>query len=446
MLTDDAFIVPARGEGSARRRPRGPESSCSPTGRRFKTKMKGKGGRHRDRRNASIPKQRRVPTGCACDQKAKKRNTRVVGRTTTTRRVGRVVRETPETAAASRRTRAEPRDAFACRPVRFDGGDYAPRASAPPRPSDDARILDDTALAPEAATRFFAAASASRGAAGDGLSQDLRAARVEAARLDGVAPVLRVRASRFKPAGREPLGERVRGAPLSRRPAPDRLRCPADGAQQRFLWKRFAGAELAENLGETELPSEARRDVIEGDAVASVVAAARRARVTPSRRRARASGTPANSARLAPCALVEKPSVGQRRGRRRAAGNIFAARRGTRDDLGTRARACACGCGRPRWSSAPSTSRSWRACGTAADEPPARRRRKRRRTPPRSRVGAFCETRPACATRTCARRSRRGARVVAAQGAVPPRGERHHAALHGEVFDAAQIRLASCRG
>ena len=123
----------------------------------LQTKMKGKGGK------APRPEKRVDPEASGSRQDArvtKKRKTKHARRRANdddaTR--GRSSEETPETAAASRRTHAKPSHETRSRadPVRFDGGDAAPRASAPPRPSDDARILDDTApLAPERRPRFF---------------------------------------------------------------------------------------------------------------------------------------------------------------------------------------------------------------------------------------------------------------------------------------------------
>ena len=117
----------------------------------LQTKMKGKGGRHRDRRNASIPKRAGPERDARVTKKRKTKHARRRANDDDATR-GRSSEETPETAAASRRTHAKPSHETRSRadPVRFDGGDAAPRASAPPRPSDDARGVDDTApLAPE---------------------------------------------------------------------------------------------------------------------------------------------------------------------------------------------------------------------------------------------------------------------------------------------------------
>jgi hypothetical protein len=262
----------------------------------LQTKMKGKG------RKAPRPEKRVEPEASGSRQDArvtKKRKTKHARRQANdddaTR--GRSSEETPETPAASRRTHAKPsHDSMA---VRFDGDDAVPRASAPLRPSDDARILDDTApLAPERRRAFSAAAaaSASRDAAGDGVSQDLRAAPVEAARLEAVSHLCfaferaasnLLGANRWANAFEElMLAHDARDDPL----------VPTDDAARAFCAERFARARLAETAVETELTSEARRatNAIE-IATASVVAAVRRARDAIARAAARSPperGTP----------------------------------------------------------------------------------------------------------------------------------------------------------
>ena len=85
---DGRRIVPARGEGPARRRRAGTGTSCSPTGRHFRRRLRRRGERHCDRRNASNPRTRASPRRMPVRPKSA-RNTRVVGRTTTGRVDGR---------------------------------------------------------------------------------------------------------------------------------------------------------------------------------------------------------------------------------------------------------------------------------------------------------------------------------------------------------------------
>jgi hypothetical protein len=384
----------------------------------LQTKMKGKG------RKAPRPEKRVEPEASGSRQDArvtKKRKTKHARRQANdddaTR--GRSSEETPETPAASRRTHAKPsHDSMA---VRFDGDDAVPRASAPLRPSDDARILDDTApLAPERRRAFSAAAaaSASRDAAGDGVSQDLRAAPVEAARLEAVSHLCfaferaasnLLGANRWANAFEElMLAHDARDDPL----------VPTDDAARAFCAERFARARLAETAVETELTySEARRakNAIE-IATASVVAAVRRARDAIARA-AIAIEPPERGTPQTPFRSRAFGWSASTRRRRRA--------RGTPTPVPPRPRACACGWGRPRWSSAPSTSRSWRACGTATGEPPVRRRKPRRRRTPLQKTFAkptFAATRVSCARRSRARRAwwpRKGACTAWPVGTTP---------------------------
>ena len=403
----------------------------------LQTKMKGKGGK------APRPEKRVDPEASGSRQDArvtKKRKTKHARRRANdddaTR--GRSSEETPETAAASRRTHAKPSHETRSRadPVRFDGGDAAPRASAPPRPSDDARILDDTApLAPERRRAFSAAASVSPDAAGDGLSQDLRAAPVEAARLEAVSHLCfaferaasnLLGANRWANAFEElMLAHDARADPL----------VPTDDAARAFCAERFARAELAENLGETELPSEARRDVIER-ATASVVAAARRARDAIARAAARASGTPRNSDAVSLARVrVERVDAPAAASRDASAGSSSSAvGRGTRDTAPAPARV------RLRLGQAKvelraehfqKLARLWhsrrRAAGAAAAET--------EKDAAEIEGGAFCETDVCGDARFLRAAFACAARVVAAQGGMHRVAGGHHAALHGEVFD-----------
>ena len=182
-------------------------------------------------------------------------------------------------------------------PTPFDSMAVTPRPAPPrrrDRPTTRASSTTPRRSRPSGDAEFRGGVGVARRRGRRPFSGPPRGAGRGGAPRGGVAPVLRVRASRFKPAGREPLGERVRGAHARARRARRPASCRRTTRARAFCAERFARAELAENLGETELPSEARRDVIER-ATASVVAAARRARDAIARAAARASGTPRNS-------------------------------------------------------------------------------------------------------------------------------------------------------
>ena len=390
----------------------------------LQTKMKGKG------RKAPRPEKRVEPEASGSRQDArvtKKRKTKHARRQANdddaTR--GRSSEETPETPAASRRTHAKPsHDSMA---VRFDGGDAAPRASAPPRPSDDARILDDTApLAPERRRAFSAAAaaSASRDAAGDGVSQDLRAAPVEAARLEAVSHLCfaferaasnLLGANRWANAFEElMLAHDARDDPL----------VPTDDAARAFCAERFARARLAETAVETELTSEARRDDAIEIATASVVAAVRRARDAIARAAARAAGT-RNAADAVSLARVrvERVDAPAAASRDADAGSSAPAR--VRLRLGQAKVEL-------RAEHFQKLARLWHSHRRAAC--PAAETAKEKNAA-ETKDGAFRETDVCGDARFLRAAFACAARVVAAQGGMHRVAGGHHAALHGEVFD-----------
>ena len=390
----------------------------------LQTKMKGKG------RKAPRPEKRVEPEASGSRQDArvtKKRKTKHARRQANdddaTR--GRSSEETPETTAASRRTHAKPsHDSMA---VRFDGGDAAPRASAPPRPSDDARILDDTApLAPERRRAFSAAAaaSASRDAAGDGVSQDLRAAPVEAARLEAVSHLCfaferaasnLLGANRWANAFEElMLAHDARDDPL----------VPTDDAARAFCAERFARARLAETAVETELTSEARRDDAIEIATASVVAAVRRARDAIARAAARAAGT-RNAADAVSLARVrvERVDAPAAASRDADAGSSAPAR--VRLRLGQAKVEL-------RAEHFQKLARLWHSHRRAAC--PAAETAKEKNAA-ETKDGAFRETDVCGDARFLRAAFACAARVVAAQGGMHRVAGGHHAALHGEVFD-----------
>ena len=323
--------------------------------------------------------------------------------------------------------------------VRFDGGDAVPRASAPPRPSDDARILDDTApLAPERRRAFSAfsaaaAASASRDAAGDGVSQDLRAAPVEAARLEAVSHLCfaferaasnLLGANRWANAFEElMLAHDARDDPL----------VPTDDAARAFCAERFARARLAPNstASETELPSfqaPTRDDAIE-IATASVVAAVRRARDAIARAAARFAGTPRADAVALARVRVERVDAP-------------AAASASDADAGSSARARV----RLRLGQAKvelraehfqKLARLWHSHRRAARLLSAETANfpKDELLAETYKGGAFCETDVCGDARFLRAAFACAARVVAAQGGMHRVAGGHHAALHGEVFD-----------
>lgn len=395
----------------------------------LQTKMKGKG------RKAPRPEKRVEPEASGSRQDArvtKKRKTKHARRQANdddaTR--GRSSEETPETPAASRRTHAKPsHDSMA---VRFDGDDAVPRASAPLRPSDDARILDDTApLAPERRRAFSAAAaaSASRDAAGDGVSQDLRAAPVEAARLEAVSHLCfaferaasnLLGANRWANAFEElMLAHDARDDPL----------VPTEDAARAFCAERFARARLAETAVETELTSEARRDTHAIEiATASVVAAVRRARDAIARAAARADGT-RNAADAVSLARVrvERVDAPAAASRDADAGSSAPAR--VRLRLGQAKVEL-------RAEHFQKLARLWHSHRRAAC--PAAETAKEKNAPTETKDtkdGAFRETDVCGDARFLRAAFACAARVVAAQGGMHRVAGGHHAALHGEVFD-----------
>lgn len=312
--------------------------------------------------------------------------------------------------------------------VRFDGGDAVPRASAPPRPSDDARILDDTApLAPERRRAFSAAVL--RNAAGDGVSQDLRAAPVEAARLEAVSHLCfaferaasnLLGANRWANAFEElMLAHDARDDPL----------VPTDDAARAFCAERFARARLAETASETELPSEAptRDDTIE-IATVSVVAAVRRARDAIARAAARAAGTPRADAVALARVRVERVDAP-------------AAASASDADAGSSARARV----RLRLGQAKvelraehfqKLARLWHSHRRAARLFSAETAKEKDELLETNKgCGAFCETDVCGDARFLRAAFACAARVVAAQGGMHRVAGGHHAALHGEVFD-----------
>jgi len=311
--------------------------------------------------------------------------------------------------------------------VRFDGGDAAPRASAPPRPSDDARILDDTApLAPERRRAFSAAAaaSASRDAAGDGVSQDLRAAPVEAARLEAVSHLCfaferaasnLLGANRWANAFEElMLAHDARADPL----------VPTDDAARAFCAERFARARLAETAVETELTSEARRDDAIEIATASVVAAVRRARDAIARAAARAAdGNQTADAVSLARVRVERVDAPAAASRDADAGSSAPAR--VRLRLGQAKVEL-------RAEHFQKLARLWHSHRRAAC--PAAETAKEKNAA-ETKDGAFRETDVCGDARFLRAAFACAARVVAAQGGMHRVAGGHHAALHGEVFD-----------
>jgi hypothetical protein len=188
-------------------------------------------------------------------------------------------------------------------------GDAAP-LSAPPRPPDDGSILDDTSpLAPERRRALFAA-SAIGVVSGSPDLEDLRAAPVEAARLEAVSHLCfafektaahLLGANRWANAFEELMLRRdddedgENGDPL----------LPTDDAARAFCAARFARRDPTR--------SDTANEVVCSDAIErateSVVAAVRRARDAVARAAARAAEAPARDAARVQVERLDPPAA-----------------------------------------------------------------------------------------------------------------------------------------
>ena len=311
-------------------------------------------------------------------------------------------------------------------------GDAAP-LSAPPRPPDDGSILDDTSpLAPERRRALFAA-SAIGVVSGSPDLEDLRAAPVEAARLEAVSHLCfafektaahLLGANRWANAFEELMLRRdddedgENGDPL----------LPTDDAARAFCAARFARRDPTR--------SDTANEVVCSDAIErateSVVAAVRRARDAVARAAARAAEAPARDAARVQVERLDPPAAN--------------------DKQTPREDADASGSFRSIRAKVPAPARVRLRLGQAKVElraehfqKLARLWRSRRRA-----AGWDSETVDATSDVSVAKKSDDAcygdnrflraafacsARVVAAQGGMHRVAGGHHAALHGAVFD-----------